>query len=165
MLGFLGLSPFKIVGIALMAIALAAAVFYVKHNESVKESLLAENAQLQANVNIYKDAIATQNETIDFLREQQKRRTEEFLKAESRFAQIRQENQSLIDKLNAIEESINVAENPQAVEVAINDISKNINRCFELISGAPLTQAEMNAKNDEEFNPECPWLYADLVRN
>lgn len=165
MLGMLGLSPLRIAGIVVIVIALAGAVFYVRHNESVKERLLAENAQLQANINTYKDAIETQNETINFLQAEQKRRTEEFLRAESNFATIREQNQELVDKLNEIDESLNAAENPQAAEVIINDISKNMNRCFELISGAPLTTAEKNAKNENEFNPECPWLYSDLVRN
>ncbi len=165
MLSLLGLTPFRMFGILAIVAVLAGVVFYVKHNESVKEQLLAENAQLQANISVYKDAISTQNETINFLKEQQKKRTEEFLKAESRFSQIREQNQELIDKLNKIENSINVAENPQAVEIIVNDISKNVNRCFELISGAPLTDAEKNAKNEIEFNPECPWLYADLVNN
>lgn len=165
MLGMLGLSPFKIAGIVIIVIALAGAVFYVKHNESVKERLLTENAQLQANINTYKDAIKTQNDTINFLQAEQKRRTEEFLRAESNFATIREQNQELVDKLKQIDESLNAAENSQAAEVIINDISKNMNRCFELISGAPLTTAEKNAKNENEFNPECPWLYSDLVRN
>jgi cell shape-determining protein MreC len=165
MLGFLGLSPLKIFGIVAILAMIAIGVFYVKHNENVKQRLLTENAQLQANINTYKDAIATQNETIDFLREEQRKRTEEFLRAESNFATIREQNQELVDKLNEFEESINAAENPQAAEVIINDISKNINRCFELIFGAPLTTAEKNAKNENEFNPECPWLYPDLVRN
>lgn len=165
MLGFLGLSPLKIFGIVAILATIAIGVFYVKHNENVKQRLLTENAQLQANANIYKDAIETQNETIDFLREQQKRRAEEFLKAESNFATIRAQNQELVDKLTELEGSLNAAENPQAAQVIVNDISKNVNRCFELISGAPLTAEEKNAKNETEFNPECPWLYTDLVRN
>jgi cell shape-determining protein MreC len=165
MLGFLGLSPLKIFGIVAILAMIAIGVFYVKHNENVKQRLLTENAQLQANIDTYKNAIETQNETINFLKEEQKKRTEEFLRAESSFATIREQNQELVDKLNEFEESINAAENPQAAEVIVNDISKNVNRCFELISGAPLTAEEKNAKNENEFNPECPWLYADLVRN
>jgi len=165
MLGFLGLSPFKLIGIIAALALIAGAVFYVKYNENAKEELMLANAQLQANISIYKDANNTLNETIDFMEAQQKKRAEDFLKTESRFAQIRQENQALIDKLNEIETTIDAAENPAAVGVIINDISRNLNRCFELTSGAPLTQAEKNAKNENEFNPECPWLYADLPRN
>jgi hypothetical protein len=36
---------------------------------------------------------------------------------------------------------------------------------FLMLPDLPLTAEEKNAKNENEFNPECPWLYADLVRN
>ena len=165
MLSFLGLSPFKIAGILFALAVLAGVVFYVKHNESVKDQLQAENAQLQASISVYKDANATLNDTVDFLEAQSKKRAEEFLKTESRFAEINDQNQSLLDRIAEIETAVKAAENPAAVAVIINDISRNLNRCFELASGASLTDKEKNAKNENEFNPECPWLYADLVRN
>ncbi len=165
MFGLLGLSPFKMIGIVAIVALIAGTVFYIKYNENIKSKLLAENAQLQANIRTYKDAIATQNETIDFMKEQQKKRAEEFIRIESRFSQIQDQNNDLIEKLTVVEQSLNAAENPQAAEVIVNGISANINRCFELISGAPLTDIEKNAKNENEFNPECPWLYTDLVRN
>ncbi len=97
-LGMLGLSPLKMIGIGAALVLAAGVVFYVKHNESVKEQLLAENAQLLANVETYKSAIETQNDTIAFLQEQQKKRAEDFMRIESRFSQIRNENQQLKDK-------------------------------------------------------------------
>jgi DhnA family fructose-bisphosphate aldolase class Ia len=138
-------------------------VFYVKHNESVKEQLQAENAQLQANINIYKDAIQTQDNTIKFLQEQQKKRAEDFLKIESKFSQIRNENQVIKDRIAEFEKAMDAATNPVSAEIAVNNISRNSNRCFELASGAPLTEKEKKAKNETEFNPECPWLYTDLI--
>lgn len=165
MWSLLGLSPFKIAGILVALAVLAGVVFYVKHNESVKEQLQAENAQLQASISVYKDANATLNDTVDFLEAQSKKRAEEFLKTESRFAEINDQNQSLLDRIAEIETAVKAAENPAAVAVIINDISRNLNRCFELASGGSLTDKEKNAKNENEFNPECPWLYVDLVRN
>jgi septal ring factor EnvC (AmiA/AmiB activator) len=160
-----GFSPFKIAGLVFALALIAGVVFYVKHNESVKEQLLAENAQLQANINTYRDAIDTQNQTIDYLKAQQKKQAQEFLKIESKFSQMRDHNQELSDRLAEIDKSIDAAANPQAAEVVINSISGNMNRCFELISGAPLNEAEKKAKNANEFNPECPWLYTELRAN
>jgi hypothetical protein len=45
------------------------------------------------------------------------------------------------------------------VQRLINGGSKNAGRCFELLSGSPLTEKEKNAKTDKSFNNECPWLY------
>jgi septal ring factor EnvC (AmiA/AmiB activator) len=165
MLALLGLNPFRIAALIAAVAVIAGVVFYVKHNESVKEQLLTENAQLQANISIYKNAIQTQEDTINYLQEQQKKRAEEFLRIESTFAKIRADNQDMSDKLGNLEASLNAAENPQAAEIIINDISNNMNRCFELLSGAPLKEEEKKAKNANEFNSECPWLYPELLAN
>lgn len=162
MLAMLGLNPFRIAALVAAVAIIAGVVFYVKHNESVKEQLLAENAQLQANISIYKDAIQTQEDTINYLQTQQKKRAEEFLRIESTFAKIRADNQDMSEKLEDLETSLDAAENPQAAEIIINGISNNMNRCFELLSGAPLKEEEKKAKNANEFNPECPWLYTEL---
>lgn len=160
-----GLSPFKIAGLVFAISIVAGVVFYVKHNESVKQQLITENARLEANINTYRDAVDTQNQTIDYLRTQQKKQAEEFLKIESRFTQMREQNQELNDRLAEINKSIDAANDPMAAEVVINSISNNMNRCFELVSGASLNEAEKKAKTANEFNPECPWLYSELRRN
>jgi hypothetical protein len=151
-----------IIGIILVAITVSG-VFYVKHNENVKEKLLAENASLLADVSTYKDALNLQTKTIDYLQEQQIKRAEEFLKIESTFAIINDEKQNLNDKLeNSLKAS---SGNVEATEVIVNQISNNINRCFELLSGAPLNEAERKAKNANEFNSECPWFYSSRSSN
>jgi hypothetical protein len=153
---------YVIIGIILVAITVSG-VFYVKHNENVKEKLLAENASLLADVLTYKDALNLQTKTIDYLQEQQIKRAEEFLKIESTFAIINDEKQNLNDKLeNSLKTS---SGNVEATEVIVNQISNNINRCFELLSGAPLNEAERKAKNANEFNSECPWFYSSRSSN
>ena len=153
-----------ICGVVLIA-AVASGVFYVKHNESVKQQLLAENAKLIANAEIYKDALNTQEQTIEYMQKEQIKRAAEFLKIESTFAVIRDDNQELNDKLLTLEESLDAVANPQAAEVVLNQISNNMNRCFELLSGASLTEAERKAKNASEFNPQCPWFYTDRTND
>ena len=50
------------------------------------------------------------------------------------------------------------AEKPEVVEKLVNRGSKNALRCLELASGAPLNDAEKNAKTPTEANRECPSL-------
>ena len=47
---------------------------------------------------------------------------------------------------------------PAAIERAVNAGTANALRCFELASGAPLTDKEKNAKLPTEINKECPAL-------
>ena len=51
------------------------------------------------------------------------------------------------------------ASKPESIERAVNRGSANASRCFELLSGAKLTDSEKEATNGEQFNKECPWLY------
>ena len=158
-------SPIYIIfGIILIAIAVSG-IFYIKHNENVKEKLLAENASLLADVSTYKDALNIQKETIDYLQTQQVKRAEEFLKIESTFAVINDENQSLNDKLLDLKESLKTTNNTETTKAIVNQISNNTNRCFELLSGAPLNEAERKAKDANEFNSECPWFYSRRPNN
>jgi len=50
------------------------------------------------------------------------------------------------------------AERPATIERLINRGTVNAMRCLELASGAPLTEAEKNAKTPMEANRECPNL-------
>ena len=47
---------------------------------------------------------------------------------------------------------------PSLVEKIINSASERAKRCVEIASGAPLTEAEINATKKSEINPECPAL-------
>lgn len=48
------------------------------------------------------------------------------------------------------------AERPELVERLVNRGTKNAMRCLEIASGAPRTEAELNAKTSSEINKECP---------
>ena len=45
---------------------------------------------------------------------------------------------------------------PSLVEKIINKASERAQRCVEIASGAPLTEAEINATKKSEINTECP---------
>jgi len=47
---------------------------------------------------------------------------------------------------------------PAAVARVVNEGTINALRCLELATGAPLTEAEKNAKLPSEINKECPSL-------
>ncbi len=50
------------------------------------------------------------------------------------------------------------AAKPKSLETAVNRGTVNAMRCLEIASGAPLTDAEKNAKLPSEINKECPSL-------
>ena len=81
-------------------------------------------------------------------------------KVNDEFTAIRKQNGILAKKL--IEDhdiGFLGANRPKSVQRIITGASKRAGRCFEILSGAPLTQKEMEAKNGKAFNRECPWLW------
>ena len=42
------------------------------------------------------------------------------------------------------------------IEKIINNATDNSQRCFEILTGSPLTEKEKNASKKSEINPECP---------
>jgi hypothetical protein len=81
------------------------------------------------------------------------------------FQKAREQNRELADRLAKHDLGILGSEKPALVERIINGASDKVGRCFELLSGAELTDNERNAKDAKSFNSECPWLYDSLVNN
>ena len=44
----------------------------------------------------------------------------------------------------------------KVIEKIINNATDNSQRCFEILTGSPLTEKEKNATKKSEINPECP---------
>lgn len=74
------------------------------------------------------------------------------------------DKQALTDRFNKTIDGMKrdfgkaAAEKPKSLERAVNRGTLNALRCLEIASGAPLTEAEKNAKQPSEINRECPSL-------
>jgi len=88
-----------------------------------------------------------------------KKANEEITRVNAEFAATRQQNNILSDKLAKHDLEILASQRPDSIERLINGGTSNAGRCFELLSGSPLTEKEKNAKNEKAFNNECPWLF------
>ena len=75
------------------------------------------------------------------------------------FAATRAQNSVLSNKLAEHDLNVLAAQRPKSITRLINSGSKKAGRCFELLSGADLTDKEMEAKSAKSFNSECPWLW------
>ena len=104
-------------------------------------------------------AVETNEATIKVMAADFKKANEEIQRVNVEFAATRQQNNILSDKLARHDLELLAASRPDSIERLINGGSLNAARCFELLSGSPLTEKEKNAKKDTSFNKECPWLY------
>lgn len=142
-----------------------AAYFYYSTTQSHIAELIANNATLAANVQTLTTANKENLQTIDDLQSSYQKVQEDFSRVQSEFQIIRLQNNELRERLGRHDLDALAAAKPGLVERQINSASANAMRCFELMSGAPLTEKERNTKNDKEFNSECPWIYYDRVSN
>ena len=137
--------------IGLIATALAGGGFYVF-------KLQKDNAILKANAVKLESAISDQK----ILIENQQKDFNEILQANADMNKLVNNLKKDIDELDkrfakkdrdfgklAIEKS-------KVIERIMNSGSDKAARCIEIASGAPLTEAEINATKKSEINTECP---------
>lgn len=114
--------------------------------------LIENNAQLEI-------AVATNEQAINSLQANYAAAQAENQRINAEYAEIRRQNNRLASRLSDIDLGLLAAEKPDSIERAVNRGTVNAGRCFEILSGAPLTEAEINATSSEAFNKECPWLW------
>jgi cell division protein FtsB len=144
----------KLSGILLIVIMTMGGIGYWYYTDTQKTiAVLTENnAKLEM-------AVATNEETIATMAADFAAANAELKRVNTEFAAIRQQNNRLASKLADFDLGLLAANKPESIERAVNRGSANAGRCFELLSGADLTEDEKNAENGESFNKECPWLY------
>jgi uncharacterized protein (UPF0333 family) len=138
----------------IMIIVVMGGIGYWYYTDTQKRMtiLVENNAKLEIAVQTNEAAI--QQMQADYAAAQQ-----ELSRINEAYAEIRRQNNRLSEKLADIDLGIIAAEKPDSISRAVNRGTVNALRCFEVLSGAPLTETEQNAKSGEEFNKECPWLW------
>ena len=144
----------KLSGILLIVIFTMSGIGYWYYTDTQKTiAVLTENnAKLEM-------AVATNEETIATMAADFAAANAELKRVNTEFAAIRQQNNRLASKLADFDLALLAANKPESIERAVNRGTENAGRCFELLSGAELTEEEKNATDDVSFNKECPWLY------
>lgn len=146
----------KLAGVMFLIMCAMGGIGYWYYNDTqARMAILQENnAKLEI-------AVATNEETINSLESSYASAQEELSTLNAQYQSIRRQNQQLADKLQQIDLTAAAIANAEGIERAVNRGTYNAGRCFELLSGAELTEEERTAENDIAFNKECPWLYDD----
>ena len=134
-----------------VAVATMVAGFYWYYQDSQKRimDLMANQAKLET-------AVAIQEATIKQQQEDMAKQAATLEKVNDAFAKAQADKQILTDKLMKHDLGKLAEKKPGLVEEKINRGTDNVGRCFEILSGAPLTDAERNATKKSEINNECP---------
>ena len=130
------------------------------------QKLQADNEVYRINEQVYaenetklNDAISDQNEVIAAKAAQAAaiQEANNILRAET--DRLDKEKANLAKKLGRHELDILAANKPGLVGRVINKASDNALRCFEIITGAPLTPSEKEASKPSQYNAECPTIH------
>jgi hypothetical protein len=152
---FGGGAVIKVVAVLIIVLVFAGGAWYVT-------GLRADLAVSEMNAKTLQDGIKQQQALMDQMRvdiqqiqdinqdlkKETERQQAEFKALSNRFSQ---NARGEVRDFGAL-----AAERPAAIERAVNRGTKNAMRCFEIASGAPLTEQEINAKTSSEINRECP---------
>ena len=130
------------------------------------EKLQADNRVLQVNQEILKenelklnDAIAEQQAVIAAKAKQAEAIQTANAALRTETSRLNSEKDNLAKKLGKHELDILAQNKPGLVSRVINRASDNALRCFEVLTGSPLTHDELQADKPSLYNRECPTIH------
>lgn len=148
----------RLIGLLLVIILAMAGVGYWYYTETQTDISI-----LQENNTRLETAIKINEETISNMEQAQEQLSQELHRVNNDFAIIRRQNQELVEKLSDNDLGLLAESKPELINRIIDNASEKAFRCFELMSGAELTEQERNATNGNDFNSECPWIYIEFI--
>ena len=144
----------RLAGLLLVVIMVMGGIGYWYYNDTQERIAILQENNAQLNI-----AVQTNEETINSLQADYAAIQAENTRISAEYAAIRRQNSILADKLADMDLGLLASQRPESIERAVNRGTENAGRCFELLSGSPLTEEERNATDGETFNKECPWLW------
>ena len=149
---------FKLAGIMLiLMLAMGGGAYWYYNDTQERMRVLAENnAKLEVAMQTQKQALEQQKRDIARVNAEKEILNTEFQKS-------RQAVDNLHDKFNGVSKVIGQRDigeraivKPRAIGKVISNGSNNVMRCFEILSGSPLTKKEKNAEKKSQINSMCP---------
>jgi hypothetical protein len=124
-------------------------VYYYYNSTQIKiQTLTIENTQLETAVQENEKTIDTLLTDVEAIRTERNMLDNQF-----RLAQAQVE--LLKNKLSKHDLEYLASKKPQLVENIINGATNDVNRCFEILSGSPLTLEEIDATKKSDINTSC----------
>jgi cell division protein FtsB len=144
----------RLAGLLLIVIMVMGGIGYWYYTDTQERMAILQENNAQLNI-----AVATNEETISSLQADYAAIQAENARINAEYAAIRRQNSILANKLADMDLGLLASQRPDSIERAVNRGTLNAGRCFEILSGSPLTEEERNATDGEDFNKECPWLW------
>ena len=129
--------------------AMGGGVYWYYNDTQERIAILTENnAKLKTAVQTNEEALASQQASFKAMQAENSR-------LQTQFQEINDRNRALENRLSRHDIGAAAVAKPGLTEKVLNNATKNAQRCMEIFSGAPLTEAEKSATKPSEINPEC----------
>lgn len=138
------LKPNYILG-ALLVMVCTGFYFYYNITKNEINDLLEKNAKLDV-------ANKLCTETLKVTEENYKFAQTKLNKLNSELNKIRRQHNDALKRLKDYQLSVKAIENPKQVEEEINTFTRDLTRCFELITGESPKENEVNSQCSEVLN-------------
>ena len=141
----------------ILMIAMGGMGYWYYEDTQAKMAILHENnAKLETAVSIQEATIKQTKKDLELAHNVATEATKSFQEA-------RDQTQALTKRFNKVSKLLGSRDlgklaqaKPRPVQKIINNGSKNMMRCFEILSGKPLTEKEANAEKKSQTNSMCP---------
>jgi|TARA_B110000503_G_scaffold30355_1_gene49200 chromosome segregation ATPase len=154
----------RLAGLLLVVIIVMSGIGYWYYTDTQARMAILQENNAKLEIAVQTNEAALESLQVDYASAQL-----ELTNLNEEYTSIRRQNQQLANKLQAIDLTAAAISNAEGIQRAVNRGTANAGRCFELLSGSPLTEEEKNAENEIAFNKECPWLWPgpspDSMRN
>lgn len=145
--------PFKLkVAAGILLISAGAIYGAIKYHESLQNTI----GELQEQNTLLRVASEEQRKTIEALKDSQNELRAINTDVKQEFNTITSRVFDLEDRLSRYDIGVLASAKPNLVEKAVNNGTADSNRCFEILSGVPLTEDELNATKKSQSNTICP---------
>ncbi len=143
----------------ILMMAMGGVGYWYYNDTQAKMAILHENnAKLEISV-------ATQKATIEQTKKDLRLAHDVATDAMNKFQESRKQTEEMSKKFNKVSKLLGARDigklaqaKPRPIQKIINKGSGNMMRCFEILSGKPLTEKEANADRKSKINSMCPDL-------
>jgi len=141
----------------ILMLAMGGAGYWYYNDTQKRMRILAENnAKLEMAVQTQQQAIEQQKKDIAAVNAEKNALNTEFQASRQQVADLEDKFNKTSNLLGQRDIGERAIAKPEAIERVIINGSKNVMRCFEILSGAPRTEKEDNAEKKSQINSMCP---------
>jgi len=149
---------FKLVFVMFLVMGVVGGIGYWYYNDTQERLriLHENNAKLEIAMKTQKQALAQQKADLARVNAEKQALNQEFQKSRQAVDNLRDKFKGVSRLLGERDLGERAVGKPDAIGKVISKGSNNVMRCFEILSGSPLTEKEKNAEKKSEINSMCP---------